>query len=52
MPDRLTERRSLEDALADLRAKYEQRPTGELARMMEQLEAEIAIRKRPPKRTS
>jgi hypothetical protein len=40
------ERRSMEEALADLRAKYEKRPTAELARMIQQLEAEIAIRKR------
>lgn len=50
MSDRLTGRRSLERALADLRAQYEKRPSGELARMIEQLEAEIAIRRRPPKR--
>ena len=49
MSDRLNERRSLEEALADLRAQYERRPTGELVRMIEQLEAEIAIRRRPPK---
>jgi hypothetical protein len=49
---RLTEQRSLEAALADLRAQYEKRPSGELARMIEQLEAEIAIRKQPPKQES
>jgi hypothetical protein len=43
-------RRSLEAALNDLRIKYEQHPTAEVARMIQQLEAEIAIRKRPPKR--
>lgn len=42
-------RRSMEEGLADLRAKYDQRATAELARMIQQLEAEIAIRKRPPK---
>jgi hypothetical protein len=41
--------RSMEEALADLRKKYEQRPSFGLARMIQQLEAEIAIRKRPPK---
>ena len=44
-------RRSMEEALADLRVKYQQQPSFELARMIQQLEAEIAIRKRPPKRT-
>jgi hypothetical protein len=44
-------RRSLKSALGDLRAHYQQRPTAELARMIEQLEAEIAIRKRAPKRS-
>jgi hypothetical protein len=52
MSDRLNEKRSLEAALADLRARYATRPSGELARMIEQLEAEIAIRKRPLKRES
>jgi hypothetical protein len=37
--------------LADLRAKYRKQPTFELGRMIQQLEAEIMIRKRPPKRT-
>ena len=48
----VTQLRSLEGALADLRAKYEKHPSGELARMIEQLHAEIEIRKRPPKRRS
>ena len=52
MPDQigraLSERRSLEEALADLRAKYNGRPTPDLARMIQQLEAEIAERKRQP----
>jgi len=48
MIDLLTRRRSLQDALADLRAKYEKHPNGELARMIEQLHAEIAIRRRSP----
>ena len=43
-------RRSMEEALADLRAKYEQQPSFELARMIQQLLAEIAIRKYRPKR--
>ena len=38
-------RRSLESALAELEAKYQKRPTPELARMKEQLKAEIAIRR-------
>ena len=42
-------RRSIEEALADLRTKYGKRPTAELARMIRQLEEEIADRKRPPK---
>jgi hypothetical protein len=40
----IRERRSIEDACADLRAKYERRPTPDLARMIEHLEAEIAAR--------
>ena len=52
MSDRLTGKRSMERALADLRAQYEKRPTREFARMIEQLEAEIVIRRRPPKRQS
>jgi hypothetical protein len=36
--------RSLHEALADLRAAYERRPGAQLARMIEQLEAEIADR--------
>jgi hypothetical protein len=39
--------RSIEEALADLVAKYAWRPSAELARMIEQLQAEIADRKRP-----
>ena len=39
--------RSLEEALANLLAKYQWRPSAELARMIEQLQAEIADRKRP-----
>ena len=41
----LTERRTLEGALADLTAKHTRHPRPELARMIQQLEAEIAIRK-------
>ena len=40
----------MEEALADLRAKYQQQPSFGLARMIQQLEAEIAIRRRPPRR--
>jgi hypothetical protein len=42
------QRRSIEEALADLRAKHKIYPTAERARMIRQLEAEIADRKRPP----
>jgi len=38
--------RSLEQALADLLAKNEKQPTAELARMLRQLELEVAERKR------
>ena len=41
--------RSLETARADLCARYADQPTAGLARMIEQLSAEIAFRKRPPK---
>ena len=37
--------RSMDQALADLRITYEKRPTRALARMIEQLESEIATRK-------
>ena len=37
--------RTLEEALADLLATHEKRPSAELARMIRQLEAEIADRK-------
>jgi hypothetical protein len=40
-------RRSLEQALVDLLAKYAKHPSNELARMIQQLQAEIADRKRP-----
>lgn len=40
----LRERRSMAQACADLRAKYENCPTPRLARMIEQLQAEIEIR--------
>jgi hypothetical protein len=36
--------RSLEQALADLVAKHEKRPSADLARMIRQLELEIAER--------
>jgi hypothetical protein len=38
----------MKEALADLGAQYEKRPSRDLARMIERLEAEIAIRKRSP----
>jgi len=37
--------RSMEQALADLVAKYQKQPSPELARMIRQLEVEIAERK-------
>jgi hypothetical protein len=37
--------RSMEQALADLVAKYQEQPSPELARMIRQLEIEIAERK-------
>ena len=43
--------RSMEQALADLRGKYEKQPSFELARMIQQLAAEIAIRRHRPKPT-
>jgi hypothetical protein len=47
LDEAMRERRSIEEALADLRAKYEKQPSRDLARMIRQLEAEIAERKRP-----
>jgi hypothetical protein len=41
----LAERRSLEEALADLRARYQRRPRPDLAKMIRQFEAEISYRK-------
>jgi hypothetical protein len=43
----VNKQRSIEQAVADLLAKYATRPTAELARMIEQLQAEIAERKHP-----
>jgi hypothetical protein len=43
--------RSLEEALSDLRAAHEKRPSPELARMIRQLETEIAGRKAGPRQT-
>jgi hypothetical protein len=43
----LPDPRSIEQALADLRRKYEDHPDPVLARMIRQIEAEIAIRERP-----
>ena len=40
----LAERRSLEQALSDLRARYQRRPDPELAQKIQDLEAEIAYR--------
>jgi hypothetical protein len=40
----LAERRSLEKALKDLRAKYERRPSPDLAEMIRQLELEVSHR--------
>ena len=40
----MRERRSIEEACADLRAKHEKCPTPALARMIEQLEAELTER--------
>ena len=39
----INRRRSLESALAELEAKYQRQPSPELARMMEQLKAEIDV---------
>jgi hypothetical protein len=41
------ERRSIEQACAELRAKYERQPTAALARSIERLEAEIVERAKP-----
>ncbi len=41
-------RRSLEQALADLRSRHMHDPTGKIAEMIRQLEAEIAERRRSP----
>jgi hypothetical protein len=41
----IAERRTIEQALADLLAAYEKRPHAALARMIEHLEAELAARK-------
>jgi hypothetical protein len=45
----LNQRRSLEQALADLVAKQRREPSPELARMIELLRAEIELRTRPDK---
>jgi hypothetical protein len=42
--------RSIEQACADLRAKYEKQPNPRLAQMVEHLETEIAARKASEKR--
>jgi hypothetical protein len=43
----LLDPRAINQALADLRKKYAEGPDPDLARMIRQLQAEIAIRKRP-----
>jgi hypothetical protein len=43
----VVEQRSIEQACAELRAKYQRQPTAVLARMLGRLEAEIATRKSP-----
>jgi len=45
--DLLKERRSLEQALADLCEQYQRQPNPDLARTIELLGAEIELRKRP-----
>jgi hypothetical protein len=42
---RCRRRRSLEKALAELQANYRKRPSATLARMIEQLRAELTFRK-------
>ena len=42
--------RTIEQALADLREQYAISEDPNLARMIRQLEAEIVIRKQPPRR--
>jgi hypothetical protein len=44
VPKAIQRARSLEQALADLNTKYQGRPSAELARMIRQLEVEIANR--------
>ena len=41
----MKQRRSLEKALAELEARYDKRPSENLARMIEQLKAELVVRK-------
>ena len=41
----MKQRRSLEEALAEMQASYRRRPSAMLARMIEQLRAELAFRK-------
>jgi hypothetical protein len=47
----LPDPRSIEQALADLRRKHEKHPDSELARMIRQIAAEIAIPERRAKGT-
>jgi hypothetical protein len=48
----MQKRRSMEEACSDLCAKYDKRRTPQLARMIEQLEAEITERKWAPVRVA
>jgi hypothetical protein len=45
-------RRSMETALADLRATHDRRPSSSLERMIQQLESGIAIRKQARSKTA
>lgn len=49
LDDMVSGKRLLREALTDVRDSYRRCPTSELARMIQQLEAEIAIRRRLPK---
>ena len=48
----IRERQSIEEAHADLVASHKKRPSPALARMIEQLEAEITARKRRPQHSA
>jgi hypothetical protein len=49
LDSRLPEPRSSEQALVELRATYQRRPSADLARTIQQLDAKIARRKEPEK---